>query len=178
LTKDTTDGEHPTIRAWYHRVRSAVSLCAGDLESSYDFALSVLEADPRGPNTPFAVFTGGHAALWLRDAAKARKFLEVPPRGDHRWVLATRRGLEAGADALEGKHREAASAFESVLASHLTGGEPFAHAFTVIDAVAVLPPELVPAGAVETARIYLEEIGAGALLGRLAESDVAAAGTS
>jgi class 3 adenylate cyclase/tetratricopeptide (TPR) repeat protein len=175
LTAETTDGEHPTIRAWYHRVRSAVSLCAGDLDSSYEFASRVLEADPRGPNTPIAVFTGGHAALWLRDAAKARRLLEVPPRGDGRWVLATRRGLEAGADALEGKHREAASAFESVLASHLAGGEPFAHAFTVLDTVAVLPPELVPAGAVETARAYLEGIGAGALLERLAKSDVAAA---
>jgi hypothetical protein len=37
----------------------------------------------------------------------------------------------------------------------------------VIDAVAVLQPDLVPEGAVDAARAYLEELGAHGLLERL-----------
>jgi hypothetical protein len=43
-----------------------------------------------------------------------------------------------------------------------------------IDAVGVLPEGLVPEGAVETARTFLEEIGAGALLAGLAQKEAPA----
>lgn len=90
-----------------------------------------------------------------RDAARSRSF------------AALSRSLEAGIAALEGKPRDAAAAYNSVLSGRLAAGDPFGHALITVDAVAVLPEELVPAGAVETARAYLEEIGAAPLLARL-----------
>jgi hypothetical protein len=47
-----------------------------------------------------------------------------------------------------------------------------------VDAAAVLPPDLLPAGAVETARTYLEEIGATPLLARLDRSSAAVPSSS
>jgi hypothetical protein len=43
-----------------------------------------------------------------------------------------------------------------------------------LDAVAVLPEELLPEGAVETARTYLEGLGAHGLLVRFARADIPA----
>ena len=57
-----------------------------------------------------------------------------------------------------------------MLAGRLASGDRFTHALVTLDAVAVLPEDLVPEGAVETARAYLEELRAGALLARLDEA--------
>ncbi len=78
-----------------------------------------------------------------------------------------RRSFEAGIAALEGRSTDAAANYDAVLAGRLAVGEPFMHALIVVDAAAVLPSELLPAGAVETARAYLEGIEAAPLLARL-----------
>ena len=50
----------------------------------------------------------------------------------------------------------------------LAAGDPFTHTLITLDAAAVLGDDLVPEGALETARSYLEGLGAHALLARLA----------
>jgi hypothetical protein len=106
----------------------------------------------------------------MGDPAKARTPLAMTSADREGWYAATRRGIEAGVDALEGRGPEAATTYRAILAERLSKGDPFTHALITLDAVAVLPPDLVPLDAVETARAYLEELGAGALLARLATS--------
>ena len=167
LSEEITASADPSIRAWYHRVLSVVSLMAGDLERAYDESMVAVDADPAGPNSAIAAWCAGRAALWSGDAAKARATLERAPGMPGRWVTATRRAIEAGIAALEGHEREAATMYDSVLAGRLAQGDRFTHALATVDAVAVLPHELVPEGAVETARTYLEELSAAPLLSRL-----------
>ncbi|HEV8564588.1 MAG TPA: adenylate/guanylate cyclase domain-containing protein [Actinomycetota bacterium] len=174
LSEETTASEDPTMRAWHHRVLSVVSLMAGDLARAYDEAMAAIGADPQGPNSQIAVWAAGRAALAMGDAAKARGPLDRTSAPEDRSVAASRRAIEAGIAALEGHPREAAGAYDSVLAGRLALGDRFTHALVTIDAVTVLPEDLVPEGAVETARAYLEEIGAGALLARLTPTEVPA----
>ncbi len=171
VSEDTSASADPSGRAWYRRVRSVVALMAGDLSGAYDDALGAVDEEPMGPNSAVAASCTGRAALWLGDAAKARTALERMPAQEGRWHLAVRRALEAGIDALEGRAREAAAVYDSVLAGRLASGDRFTHALTTLDAVAVLPPDLVPEGAVETARAFLEELGAEPILARLVRAD-------
>ena len=157
----------PSPRAWYRRVRSVMALMAGDVSHGCDEALGAIDEEPMGPNAPAASWVAGHAAVWLGDAAKARIALERMPVQEGRWHAAARRALEAGIDALEGRTREAAAAYDMVLATRLAAGDRFSHALVTLDAVAALPEELVPEGAVEAARAYLEELRAEALIARL-----------
>ena len=158
------------MKAWLSRIEGVVDLMAGDLESAFDLAMSAIQTDPSGPNTPMAVANAGQAALWLRDRARLEQLVAVGRELSGFRVDSIRqsiRGAEALLAALEGRHREAAVAYDSLLANRLSIGNPFAHAVLTIDAASVLPPELVPEGALETARPFLEELGAVPLLARL-----------
>jgi hypothetical protein len=53
------------------------------------------------------------------------------------------------------------------LPARLAARDRFPHALVTLDHVSVLPEELVPEGAVEVARAYLEELRADALIARL-----------
>ena len=64
--------------------------------------------------------------------------------------------------------------FESVLAGRLAQSDLFGHALVTIDATAVLPPDLLPEGAVEAARRRPRAAGAVPLLARLAPAEVPA----
>lgn len=77
------------------------------------------------------------------------------------------RELEAGLAATQGHHEQAALAYDSLLATRLSTGHRFAHAVLTVDAASALPPELVPEGAIETARLLLDDLGAVPLLARL-----------
>ncbi|HEY7400383.1 MAG TPA: adenylate/guanylate cyclase domain-containing protein [Actinomycetota bacterium] len=167
LTPAAANAEDPTMRSWMLRVRSVVLLMAGQREQAYEIAMAAVEAEPGGPNAPIAAWGAGRAALALRDVAKARAALERDVALESSWAQATRRAIEAGALALEGKDREALSAYDAALAGRLAAGDRFTHALMTIDAATVLPPHLVPEGAVENARAFLEELGAGALLAAL-----------
>jgi class 3 adenylate cyclase/tetratricopeptide (TPR) repeat protein len=174
LSEGTRTSEDLTTRAWHHRVRSLVSLMAGDIPDAYAEATAAIDAEPAGPNQPLAVWCAGRAALWLGDAAKARAPLERTEASDSRWEVATRRAIEAGIAALEGHPEEASAIYESVLAGRLAQGDRFSHALITADVVAVLPPDLVPEGAVEAARTFLDELGAIPLLARLTRANVQA----
>jgi hypothetical protein len=148
-----------------------MALMRGDLAGATDEALGAVGEDPLGANSALAASCAGRAALWLRDAARARTALERTRFPDGGWQVAARRGLEAGIDALEGRRSEAASVYDGLLAGRLAAGDRFTHALITLDAVAVLPAELVPQGVVETARAFLEELGAEPLLARLVGVD-------
>jgi class 3 adenylate cyclase/tetratricopeptide (TPR) repeat protein len=174
LSEETTESGDPTIRAWLHRALSVLALMRDDVSDAYTEAMVAIDADPAGPNRAFAVWSAGRAALWLGDAAKALAPLERTEASEGRWEIATRRAIAAGIAVLEGRTSEAAEVYETVLAGRLAQGDRFTHALMTIDAVAVLPAELVPEGAVETARAYLEELGAAPLLARLTRAEVSA----
>jgi hypothetical protein len=84
------------------------------------------------------------------------------------WIANVRRSLEAAIAALEGRTEEAAAAYAEALKTWRTLQLPFDHAMTVADAVSVLDPALLPEGAVEDARAFLQRIGAKPALARLA----------
>jgi len=140
---------------------------SGDLEGAYEEGMTSIDTDPGGPNSALAVWCAGRAALWIGDPGRARVALERMPAYEGTWHAAIRRALEAGIAALEGQLREAATEYDSLLAGRLAIGDRFTHALVTLDAVAVLPPELVPEGSVEAATEYLEGLGAEALLARL-----------
>ncbi|MDP9300069.1 MAG: AAA family ATPase [Actinomycetota bacterium] len=167
VSEETTQSGDPTVRAWHHRALSVLALMRGDMSGAYAEAMIAIEVDPAGPNRALAVCSAGRAALWLGDAAKAREPLERTESAESRWELATRRAIEAGSAALDGRAHEASEAYDAVLAGRLAQGDPFSHALITIDALAVLPEERVPEGAVEAARAYLEGLGAAPLLARL-----------
>jgi tetratricopeptide (TPR) repeat protein len=173
IRDETAASADASMRAWYRRVRGVMALMAGDVTTAFDETIGAVEEEPLGPNAGPAAWFAGRAAFWLGDLTKARRALNGMPTQEGRWHVAARRALEAGVDALEGRTREAAGAFDSILASRLAAGDPFMHALLTADAVAVLPRDLVPEGAVETARAYLEELGGAPLLARLETSDVA-----
>lgn len=165
--------ENPTYLAWYRRVRSVLSLMAGDLAQAFDEAMGAVDAEAVfGPNSTVAASFAGRAALWLGDAARARQALERMPVEEKRWHESVRRALEAGVSALEGRPSEAAAVYDAVLASRLAVGDRFTHALITLDAAAVLPDDLMPEGAVAAARSYLDELGAGGLLAQLAREGV------
>ncbi len=167
VSEETSASADPSGRAWYRRVRSVIALMAGDVSDACDEALGALDEEPLGPNAPAAAWVAGRAAVWLGDASKARAALEGLSVQEGRWHAAARRALEAGIDALEGETREASAAYDTVLAGRLAAGDRFSHALITLDAIAALPEELVPEGAVEAARAYLEELRADALIARL-----------
>jgi class 3 adenylate cyclase/tetratricopeptide (TPR) repeat protein len=175
LSEVSTGSEHPTMRAWIHRVRSIVRLMAGDPQGAYDEAMTSIDAEPEGPNSPAAVWAAGQAALSLGDAGRARAPLDRtrPPKGS--WIDATRRAIEAGIGAIEGHPREAATAFDELLAGRIAKGDPFTHAQMTTVALSVLPSELVPEGTAQAALAYLEGIGAHAMLALLTSRGVPSA---
>ena len=170
VSPHTRESSNLQMKAWLSRIEGVVDLMTGDLESAFDLAMSAIQTDPSGPNTPMAVVCAEQAALWLADRARLEQLVAVG-RGLSGFridsIRQSIRGAEALLAALEGRHREAAAAYDSLLATRLSTGNPFAHALLTIDAVSVLPPELVPEGALETARHFLEELGAVPLLARL-----------
>jgi class 3 adenylate cyclase len=174
VSEDTVAAADLTARAWYRRVRAVISLMAGDLPGAYDEALAAADEDRFGPNAGTAAWVAGRAAVWLGDAARTRAALDRMAAPETPWRVAVSRALEAGIEALDGRMREAAAAYDGLLAGRLAAGDRFMHALVTIDAVTVLPPELVPEGAVETARDFLEELQAVPLLARLSTADATA----
>jgi len=171
---ESTRLANPELRAWAGRVRAVVSLTAGDLQSAFDASISAVDDDPLGSNAGVSAWCAARAALWLGDAAKAQVALDRMPPDERRWAATVRRAVEAGIAALRGQVREAAGTYGTLLAGRLAVGDPFTHALITLDAMAVLPPDLVPEGAVEQAQTYLTGLGAQGLLTRFAPVDVRA----
>jgi len=159
------------IRAWFRRVRSVRYLMGGAVSEAFDEAIGAVEEDPEGINMPLAGWCAGRAASWLRDAEKLRSVLGRTAAAREVWFAAARRSFEAGVAALDGRERDGTSTYRAVLAERASKGDRFGHALITLDAIAILPPELVPEDASASARAYLEELGAEPLLARCTRVD-------
>ncbi|HUF76439.1 MAG TPA: hypothetical protein VMM35_09180, partial [Longimicrobiales bacterium] len=178
LSAETRHSAEPQIRAWTRRAGAVLLLMRGELERAYEEAMTSITDDPSGLNLPFSMWVAGRAALWLGDTAKVRAVIDAAGDLPEGGAAAGLRSFRAGLLAMEGQHREAVSAYETVLRGRLALGDRFSHAQMVMDMLAVLPHELVPADAVEEARSSLAGIGAVPLLARLEAALPARAGSS
>ena len=162
-------------RTWHLRTRSIVNLLKADLEGAYGDAMSAVEADPAGMNTPMAVWVAARAGLWLRDADKVKRALEAmaPLRGG--WMEVARRSVEAGLAALEGRNEEAAAGYQRALESWAAMDVPLDLALTAIDAVTLLPADATRDSAARQASEILTDLGAQPLLARLSAAQQPAA---
>ena len=55
---------NPMGRAWLHRARSVALTQGGNPSEGYDAAMDAIAEQPSGPNSPFALWSAGRAALW------------------------------------------------------------------------------------------------------------------
>jgi tetratricopeptide (TPR) repeat protein len=166
---------NPIMHAWQARIRSVAATHGGDAATGHEAAMEAIERQPTGRTSPAAVWAAGHAALWSpKDpadaAAKLRSAIEATSMLRGAWIANVRRSLEAAIAALEGRTDEAAATYAEALKTWRTLQLPFDHAMTVADAVSVLDPALLPEGAVEDARAFLQRIGAQPALARLARA--------
>jgi class 3 adenylate cyclase len=161
---ESTDPQYEEMMVWFD---NALALAGGRPE----------DAVARGDLTDttygsLANAMAGHAALWSRDAARAKAALryieEMRMRG--RVLDATRMTLEAGIAALSGKRDDAINGFGEAARLFRELDLPFALAVTLLDMIATLGPEL-PAtrSAADEAREVLTRLRANALLQRLDE---------
>ena len=168
---------NPIMHAWQARIRSVAATHGGDAATGHEAAMEAIKLQPNGMNSPAAVWAAGHAALWSPQdpadaAAKLRSAIEATSMLRGAWIANVRRSLEAAIAALEGRTEEAAAAYAEALKTWLTLQLPFDHAMTVADAVSVLDPALLPEGAIEDARAFLQRIGAQPALARLARATI------
>ena len=155
------------LRTWYLRACASTRLLAGDAEGAFALSRAALEPDPTGMNAPNAVWAGVHAALWAKDADRTRQMIASAAALRGPWITAVCRTAEAGLAAIEGRVPDAADGFAGAYDAWNDLGLPLDHAWSVVDAVAVLPPDSVPDDALTQARGTLNELRATPLLERL-----------
>jgi len=163
-------------QSWHLRASSLVRLLNGDPGDAFAQGMEAVKIEPTGMNAPNALVGCGHAAAWLRDAAKLAETVTAMHALTGPWLERHRRGAEAALAALDGDVGEAAAAFAQVMDEWHRENLPLDHAWCVVDALAVLPLGAVPSEAVNLARATLTELRAQPLLGRLESSMAAAAG--
>ena len=152
---------------WQMRVTSLVKLLAGEVVEAYDLGMQSVTLDPTGMNAPSTLNGCAHAAAWLRDGDKLRETVTALRRLPGQWLERVREQTEAALAAVDGQVETAAVQFRRVLDQWIQEDLPLDHAWCVIDALAVLPRELVSDDDVEMARAELTRIGATPLLARL-----------
>ena len=155
------------LRTWYLRACASTRLLAGDAEGAFALSRAALEPDPTGMNAPNAVWAGVHAALWAKDADRTRQMIASAAALRGPWITAVCRTAEAGLAAIEGRVPDAVDGFAGAYDAWNDLGLPLDHAWSVVDAVAVLPPDSVPDDALTQARDTLNELRATPLLERL-----------
>ena len=154
-------------RTWHLRSRAVVMLAEGDLQAAFDDSMGAVAPDPTGMNSPLALWIAARAALWLRDAEKVRTTLDAMSLLRGRWMEVARTTVEAGLAALEGRTEDATSGYRRVLEAWASMDIPLDLAFTVIDAMTLLPETALPEGAAQRADGILTKLAATPLLLRL-----------
>jgi hypothetical protein len=161
------DSRMTAEKSWHLRVSSLVRLLTGDAEGAYEEGMSAVRLEPAGMNTPNALAGCAHAAAWLRDTVRLHETATAMANLRAPWVQRQQRGVEAAICAVEGRLDEAAAAYRTVLDEWSEADLPLDYAWCVVDALAVLPADRVPPGAVERARATLTELEAQPLVVRL-----------
>ena len=174
---------NPVMDAWQERIRSVAATCGGDPATGYEAAMAAIALQPSGMNSPVAVWAAGHAALWARSdpalaIARLRATMDETSMLRGEWIGNVRRSLEAAIVALDGRTDEAAAIYAEALKSWRNLQLPFDHAMTVVDALPVLAATLLPDGAVDDARAFLQRIGAQPALARLDQAAPGATASS
>ena len=162
---DTNDPQYPDMvqgfKAW-------AQLTADDLDETIRLTLAHQFVDPTYGSSAYIL--AGHAALWQSDIEQARRvqqsLVKFAVRG--KWVDASRKSLDAGILALEGRTAEAVALFSEATQTHREGGVALDTALCLLDQVAVLDAGQPAAqAAAEEARQVLDRLGAAALLEHL-----------
>ena len=152
---------------WHLRASSLVKLLGGDPEAAYEIGMQAVVLEPTGMNTPSSVVQCARAAAWMRDAAKLRQSIAAMRGLPGAWIGHCLRAASAAGNALAGRIDDAATEYAAVLDEWSRQELPLDHAWCVIDALAVLPAELVSQADVDRARATWTELGATALLRRI-----------
>jgi tetratricopeptide (TPR) repeat protein len=154
-------------RTWFLRARASAELMAGDLDAAYTTGMEAVETEPSGGNAPTSVWCAARAALWLRDAERARTARKAMDELRGRWIENCRRAVDAGVAALEGHLDDALAGYQRTFETWDAMDLPFDRAACVVDAATLLPAEALPRETIDKANAYLQQLGAAPLLERL-----------
>ena len=154
-------------RTWFLRARASTELMAGDLDAAYATGMEAVKTEPSGGNAPTSVWCAARAALWLRDAERARTARKAMNELRGRWIENCRRAVDAGIAALEGHLDDALAGYQRTFETWEAMDLPFDRAACVVDAATLLPAEALPRETIDGAHAYLRRLGADPLLERL-----------
>jgi class 3 adenylate cyclase/tetratricopeptide (TPR) repeat protein len=148
----------------------SIALAEGRLETSFEHSLKA--AEMIAWVAPVSYLNAAHAALWLKDADRARDVLRRLRETTHGPAIAASGAtIEAGLSALVGERDQALAGYRAALDSWLDLGLPVDAALTAIDMATLLGPGIpaVDAAAAE-ARETFRRLRATAFLDRLEEA--------
>ncbi|HET7310067.1 MAG TPA: adenylate/guanylate cyclase domain-containing protein [Mycobacteriales bacterium] len=163
---DWNEGHSLAERTWRLHTAALVQLLAGDPAGAYELGAEAVVLEPDGLNALSAASDCAHAAAWLRDADKLKDTLARMQTASGAWIENLARATTAALDAVQGRTDESRTMYAAALAEWERLDLPLAHAWTVVDALAVHPPGALDDEAVRTAREFLTSIRATALLRR------------
>ncbi len=163
--------DDPRVAVWSRVNQARLDDIAGRHEAAFQGAIEGARLGLEGSYQ--AAFEATIAALWSRDLARAREalglHLALPIRG--RFIGIERLTLASGVQALEGDPGRAAAGFREAWRGYRDVGVLLSLGYSLITAVATLPPGHPDAVAAEAeARELFERLGARALLDRLDEA--------
>src|SRR4051794_4472786 len=161
------EGRMVAERTWHLRASSLVRLLNGDVIGAYDEGMQAVSLEPTGMNAPNSLAGCSHAAAWLREPAKLRDTIAAMELLPGRWLQRQLRCTRAALDALDSRVDDAVAAYQQLFEEWLHDDLPLDHAWSVVDALAVLPENTVAAEAIDKARSTLTALDAKALLARL-----------
>ncbi len=157
----------PNTIANAHAARTSLDLAEGRFDAAFDASMRDASLDPFTAPTAFLVAV--EAALWLRDAGRARRalggFEALGVRG--RFLDALVDAARAGIAALEGRRDVALAGYRQAGAALHDLDVPFEEARTAVLAAWVLGGDPALRESVERARTTLERLHATVLLERL-----------
>ncbi|MEO8328910.1 MAG: adenylate/guanylate cyclase domain-containing protein, partial [Candidatus Nanopelagicales bacterium] len=139
----TIDDRMSAEHAWHLRAKSLVELLEGDVEQSYEDGVAAVAVEPAGMNAPTTLSGCAHAAAWLRDAMRLRHTIDALQTFHGPWITNLAGGARASLAAVEGRTDEAAAGFRQVLDEWTHMDLPLDYAWSVLDALAVLPRDAV-----------------------------------
>lgn len=150
-------------KTWYFRIDALCKYLAGDSAGALVPVRRSFEADPTGGNMPNAMWVGIQAAADLGDAAFIEQALADTTWVTGAWVKNVR---AVGAAVLAAQRGDASAPdlFAETFAFFRDRGLPLDEALTVLCAMRSLPRDQWPTAEVESARRYLNELQAVALL--------------
>ena len=151
------------MRTWFLRTRALVHVLAGNPEAAAADAAESLATDPTGGNASSSLWMAVLAGSLLRDRLGIRAAMEATSGLRGQWTRMVRSTARACQAALEDEPA-GPTAVQAALDTWMTAELSLDHAFATLCALHVLPAGDVSEADVRSARTYLEERRAVALL--------------